>query len=98
MRLTIQEAIKKLQTPGTHFSGSDWKYGWPHKFYIGSDKFYNEELFSATPENFATFAELSKKYFGITWEIRTKYGKRVLWYQCPETKSFYGFQLFGETK
>lgn len=19
---------------GTHFSGSDWKYGWPHKFYF----------------------------------------------------------------
>ena len=28
------EAIKFLKQPGTRFSGSDWKYGWPHKFYI----------------------------------------------------------------
>jgi hypothetical protein len=32
--LTVADAIKAMQTPGTHYSGSDWKYGWPHKFYI----------------------------------------------------------------
>ena len=32
--LTIDDAIKALQIPGTHYSGSDWKYGWPHKFYL----------------------------------------------------------------
>jgi hypothetical protein len=32
--ITVADAIQLLKTPGTHFSGSDWKYGWPHKFYI----------------------------------------------------------------
>lgn len=32
--MTIDDAIKAFQTPGTRWSGSDWKYGWPHKFYI----------------------------------------------------------------
>src|SRR5438132_848762 len=34
MELSVKEAIGFLKTPGTRFSGSDWKYGWPHKFYI----------------------------------------------------------------
>lgn len=34
MSLTTKEAIEWLKMPGTKFSGSDWKYGWPHKFYI----------------------------------------------------------------
>lgn len=32
--LSVEDAIKFLKQPGTRFSGSDWKYGWPHKFYI----------------------------------------------------------------
>lgn len=32
--LAIDDAIKAFQTPGVHWSGSDWKYGWPHKFYL----------------------------------------------------------------
>lgn len=28
------DLLRVLKTPGTHYSGSDWKYGWPHKFYI----------------------------------------------------------------
>lgn len=28
---TLLEALK---TPGTEYSGCDWKYGWPHKFYV----------------------------------------------------------------
>lgn len=32
--LTIEDTLRFLQTPGTQYSGSDWKYGWPHKFYI----------------------------------------------------------------
>lgn len=26
--------LEILATPGSTFSGSDWKYGWPHKFYL----------------------------------------------------------------
>jgi hypothetical protein len=29
-----EDAVRFLKQPGTTFSGSDWKYGWPHKFYI----------------------------------------------------------------
>ncbi len=43
-----EEAIRLLQTQGTHYSGSDWKYGWPHKFYIGSSKFYSQHFQSRT--------------------------------------------------
>lgn len=32
--ISVEDAIKYLKQPKTHFSGSDWKYGWPHKFYI----------------------------------------------------------------
>lgn len=30
----METVLKALQTNGTHYSGSDWKYGWPHKFYL----------------------------------------------------------------
>lgn len=32
--IPIYEAIDVLGTTGARFSGSDWKYGWPHKFYL----------------------------------------------------------------
>jgi hypothetical protein len=32
--VTPGDFLKMLQTSGTHYSGSDWKYGWPHKFYV----------------------------------------------------------------
>lgn len=32
--LSVQDVIKFMKQPGTRFSGSDWKYGWPHKFYV----------------------------------------------------------------
>jgi hypothetical protein len=32
--IDIDEVIQAFKTPGTHWSGSDWKYGYPHKFYV----------------------------------------------------------------
>ena len=32
--ISPEDAIEYLKRPGTRFSGSMWKYGWPHKFYI----------------------------------------------------------------
>jgi hypothetical protein len=32
--ITVARAIEGLKTPGTRFSGTDHKYGWPHKFQI----------------------------------------------------------------
>lgn len=72
--ITPEEAIRLLKIEGTHYSGSDWKYSWPHKFYIDNKdanpraiKFYNTHLQDATDEVIAEFCQLSEKYFGITW-------------------------------
>jgi len=32
--ITPADMIALMQTEGTEYSGSDWKYGFPHKFYI----------------------------------------------------------------
>ena len=32
--MTIDDVVKYMRIPGTTYGGSDWKYGWPHKFYI----------------------------------------------------------------
>lgn len=32
--LSPADFIKFMNQPGTSFSGSDWKYGYPHKFYV----------------------------------------------------------------
>ncbi len=177
--LSVQDAIRFLKQPGTRFSGSDWKYGWPHKFYIepvnpdvrpcwqgastdgvdengvrkvadgthpddywtcrahGSEidfgaqafcdlpgkpecacprdkytgywsrgirgkyqtlyfKFYNIHLHDASVEEFAEFAELSKRIFGIEWQrIGPVGGVQIKW-SAPPTNSFYGYQRAGE--
>lgn len=45
-----------MKTPGVQFSGSDWKYGWPHKFYFeipnpDADKLVEVGSESGTDEN-----------------------------------------------
>ncbi len=32
--ITPEDMIALMQTDGTTYSGSDWKYGFPHKFYV----------------------------------------------------------------
>lgn len=32
--ISVEDAIRFLKAPGTQFSGSDQKYGWPHKYYL----------------------------------------------------------------
>ena len=32
--ITVADMLVAMRTPGTRFSGADWKYGWPHKFYL----------------------------------------------------------------
>lgn len=91
--LSPQEVIKLLKTPGTDFSGSDWKYGWPHKFYIGGKKFYNSHLEDMTDEEFKEFSALSQKIFGIEW---MKNKEKGVGYRCPKTTGFYGYQRAGK--
>lgn len=67
-----------LKTPGAHFSGSDWKYGYPHKFYLdmpadalwqGSPsqhmKFYTRHLSDLPDEELKPLAELIEPFFAI---------------------------------
>jgi hypothetical protein len=71
--MSVAEVIETLQIEGSHFSGSDWKYGWPHKFYIGKKgqhgKFYAVHLFDATPEEWAQWREIVYPLIGIRFEI-----------------------------
>jgi hypothetical protein len=85
------EAVKLLTTDGTRYSGSDWKYGFPHKFYIGGGKFYVRHLQDAGPEAFVEFARLSQELFGIGW---SKEGDKVFW-TAPVTASHFGYQRWG---
>jgi hypothetical protein len=89
--VTVEGACKLLETSGTHYSGSDWKYGWPHKFYLDSVdgkyfKFYSVHLHGCSDELFERFAKLCSRYLGITWERDEKGVK----YRAP-----HGFQTWG---
>lgn len=78
--MSVEQAIRLLTTPGTRYSGSDWKYGWPHKFYIhregwknsddGPHKFYVTHLSDATHADFIQFCALSAKLLGVTFVRR----------------------------
>lgn len=70
--VTVATAIQLLQTPGTQYSGADWKYGYPHKFYLTAPdgqhyKFYTVHLQDSTPEEVESFNEVSTKWLGVTW-------------------------------
>lgn len=93
--LTVEDVLTLLKTPGTKFSGSDWKYGYPHKFYLfeGSHqaKFYTKHLTQATDEQLIEFDSLSRKTWGIAW----KRGEHGAAYLAPSTTCLYGWQLDG---
>jgi hypothetical protein len=99
--ITVDDAIRFLKTPGTHFSGSDWKYGWPHKFYIepyGKDgkqlylKFYNTHLVDEEDDMIIKWGIISKSCFGIGW-TRDKEGTK---FDYPAGDWPMGYQAWGE--
>lgn len=93
--MTPERAIGLLRTPGTHFSGSDQKYGFPHKFYIGDGKFYSKHLKDADDATLKEFSNLSRACFGIVWMIGdTPDSIRFCQPQTREGYS-YGWQRFG---
>lgn len=62
--------IRKVLEEGGKLGGSDWKYGYPHKFYVypkgGSmHKFYTEHLLDLESEEFTEFAALLLQATGI---------------------------------
>lgn len=88
--MSVAVAIRRLKTPGTSFSGADWKYGWPHKFYIGAHpgglKFYNKHLEDASPEEFSEFVALADRFFGVKF-YRNEKGFKYL--------AMHGIQKWG---
>lgn len=57
---------------GADLHGADWKYGWPHKFYIsgkgvprGQVKWNNKHLLDLDDDTFAEFSEILMRYSGI---------------------------------
>ena len=55
--------------------GSDWKYGWPHKFYLKGNvvgKWYNRHLLDAgfRQEALDALCDLFAKHAGIRFELR----------------------------
>jgi hypothetical protein len=90
--ISAKEAMRRLQTPGESFSGTDKG---PYKFYIGKDhaKFYGEHLAEFTNAELVEWAALSRKIFGMdVWRDE----KGELRFVRPRSSSFYGFQTFGE--
>ncbi len=94
--MSVVDAIAALARPGTRYSGSDWKYGWPHKFYIGDGKFYAIHLKRATAEQLAAFNAAAEKTIGVTYFIEVG-GERdgAFGYRCPRPDNFCGFQRDG---
>lgn len=85
-----------LTTPGVHYSGSDWKYGYPHKFYLdlpdnalwkGSPKkamkFYTRHLTDLTDDELDPIAELILRFFGIGFY---REGEKTVWRAAPNTQ------------
>lgn len=88
---SVAHAIALLETAGTRYSGSDWKYGYPHKFYLdapeGHRKFYVNHLEFASPELVERFATLSRDLLGVIYGV----GPRGVWYRTTP-----GWQTWGE--
>ena len=62
--IDVASVLVMLVSRGTRYSGSDWKYGWPHKFYLegefGHQKFYASHLTEATDDELALWNRLAQ--------------------------------------
>lgn len=70
-----EDLMTLLQTGKARLSGADWKYGFPHKFYVSSSdgcghlgKFYTRHLIELSPVAFDAFAPVLSQACGIKWE------------------------------
>lgn len=65
-----EDLIAYVKGGGT-LGGSDWKYGWPHKFYLHGGEFgkwYNVHLVDLDEAQFAELAALIEQHAGIKFE------------------------------
>jgi hypothetical protein len=71
------EDLLKLLAEGAKLSGSDWKYGYPHKFYMTRDqprlfgKFYSEHFLDVgfSAEKLAELTAAIERHGGIRFEV-----------------------------
>jgi hypothetical protein len=78
----------------TGFSGSDWKYGWPHKLYVNVPgkallKFYTKHLKEANIPTFESANRLIRRYLDIEF---TRIDGTLGW-----AASYHNIQLSGTT-
>ena len=75
---------------GARLGGSDWKYGWPHKFYVydypntgkySMFKWYNKHLLDLDTDLFTKLAALLDTHAHILFE--RKEGDAGLYYRAP---------------
>lgn len=81
--------VRQIISEGGQLSGSDWKYNYPHKFYVmpkngGQYKFYITHLQDLSDQEFQPFSILL--YAATHIEFTRKDGK--LFYSAP----YYGYQ------
>lgn len=88
--MSPEDALIRLLNPEVEASGTDWKYGWPHKFYItlfgNFGKFYSNHLYDAPPETFKALTKLIDDKL----KIRFTLDKTGLRYQAP----YLGYQTW----
>ncbi len=87
-------ALVALVTNDTQYSGSDWKYGYPHKFYFvipgfGQAKFYSKHLRDATEDQLILWNRLAHNTVQVTFEFEAE--TRKMFYRAP----YSGFQSSG---
>lgn len=91
-----EELVKHILAGGA-VGGSDWKYGWPHKFYLhrttagGVDaKWYNAHLLDLGPDAYSKVAYLLGAVSGISFSFDEE---SRLMYSAP----YAGYQAFSTT-
>jgi len=91
--ISPKEALERLTDPASNGSGSDWKYGWPHKFYISIGnkygKFYSRHLYDADPKTLAALTEVIALKLGIRFNI-TPEGDLAYKSPTPGFQTWYG--------
>lgn len=91
--ISPKEALARLLNPASDGSGSDWKYGWPHKFYINVGKkygkFYSRHLYDADPETLQPLIDALAVKLGIRFKI-TSEGELAYMSPYPKFQTWYG--------
>lgn len=80
--IPFTDAMRLLSTSGTSWSIADWKYGWPHKIYLGNGKFYAEHLRDVSDEELVQFNAKLKPLSGIFY-VRESEQPEDLFFGAP---------------